>query len=125
MYQKYNQLLRALSEEDGDVCMFTNRYPTTLACIVSGILKLCRVAEMPEGAEVFRGLSGLVLPPSFFEKDEQGFAGGVDPGFMPTTTDLAARVVDLLNACGATLADGDQPARSPITGGGLGAAGGG
>ncbi len=42
---------------------------------------------------------------------------------LPTTTDLAARVVDLLNACGATLADGDQPARSPITGGGLGAAG--
>ena len=88
MYQKYNDLLRALSDEDADVSMFTNRYPTTLACSVSGILKLCRVAKMPEGAEVFRGLSGLVLPPSFFEKDGQGFAGGVDPGFMSTTTDV-------------------------------------
>ena len=67
---------------------FTNRYPTTLACIVSGILKLSRIAKMPEGAEVFRGLSGLALPPSFFEKDKQGFAGGVDPGFMSTTTDV-------------------------------------
>ena len=92
MYQKYNELLRALAEEDADVSKFANRYPTTLACIVSGILKLCRVAEMPEGAEVFRGLSGLVLPPSFFERDEQGFAGGVEPGFMSTTTDAKVAV---------------------------------
>ena len=47
MYQKYNELLRALSEEGADVSKFSNRYPTTLACIVSGILKLCRVTEMP------------------------------------------------------------------------------
>ena len=71
---------------------FTNRYPTALACTVSGILKLSRIAKMPEGAEVFRGLSGLALPPSFFEKDEQGFAGGVEPGFMSTTTDAKVAV---------------------------------
>ena len=63
MYQKYNELLRALSEEGADVSKFTNLYPTTLACIVSGILKLSRVAKMPEGGVVFRGLSGLVRPP--------------------------------------------------------------
>jgi hypothetical protein len=31
---------------------------------------------MPEGGAVFRGLSGLALPPEFFEPDEQGCAGG-------------------------------------------------
>ena len=36
---------------------------------------------------VWRGLSGLALPPEFFEPDEQGFAGGVDASFMSTTLD--------------------------------------
>ena len=61
MYQIYNTLLRVVSEQEGaDVSKFTNRYPTTLACIVSGILKLSRIAKMPEGAGLRRAEVGLV-----------------------------------------------------------------
>ena len=43
---------------------------------------------------------------------------------LPTHTDLAARATRLLADCGAATHDGDQHARTPITGGSLGAAGG-
>ena len=84
MHAKYNTILRDMTaKEDADKC--DNLYPTTLGLIVSGILKLCRIAKMPEAGVVFRGLSGIALPGSFFELDGQGFAGGVDPGFMSTS----------------------------------------
>ena len=84
MYTKYNSILRDMAAmEDADKS--TNLYPTTLGLIVSGILKLCRVATMPQGAVAFRGLSGLELPASFFELDEQGFAGGVEPALMSSS----------------------------------------
>ena len=83
MYNIYNNILRSALEGSAE---FANLYPTTIGLIVSGILKLCRVAKMPEGGAVFRGLSGLALPPEFFERDQQGFAGGVEPSFMSTTT---------------------------------------
>ena len=41
--------------------------------------------------EVFRGLS-VALPPAFFEPGEQKCAGGVEPGFMSTTTKRAVAV---------------------------------
>ena len=53
--------------------------------IVSGIRKLSAIAKMPEGGAVFRGLSGLALPPEFFAPDAQGCAGGVEASFMSTT----------------------------------------
>jgi aldehyde dehydrogenase (NAD+) len=42
---------------------------------------------------------------------------------LPSHDQLAARVAELLQACGAATTDGDQQARTPITGGSLGAAG--
>ena len=42
---------------------------------------------------------------------------------LPTDAELAVRSTQLLAGCGATLTDGDQRARTPITGGSLGAAG--
>ena len=48
-----------------------------LTYIVAGIRKLAAIAEMPAGRAVYRGLAGLALPLEFFERDEQGFAGGV------------------------------------------------
>ena len=89
MYSRYNRILReALSSESqgAGTSASSNFYPTTIHVLVSGICKLTRVAKMPEGRVVFRGLSGLALPPEFFEKDEQGFAGGVEASFMSTTT---------------------------------------
>ena len=42
---------------------------------------------------------------------------------LPTHNELTARATHLLAACGATVHDGDQLARTPITGGSLGPAG--
>jgi aldehyde dehydrogenase (NAD+) len=42
---------------------------------------------------------------------------------IPTTEQLSTRTQQLLAACGAEVTDGDQPARTPITGGSLGTAG--
>ena len=42
---------------------------------------------------------------------------------IPTHDRLVARAAELLAACGARTPDGDQPARTPITGGSLGPAG--
>ncbi len=42
---------------------------------------------------------------------------------LPTTDQLAARAIELLEACGATTSTGDQSARTPISGGSLGPAG--
>jgi aldehyde dehydrogenase (NAD+) len=42
---------------------------------------------------------------------------------VPTTEALSARVDRILAACGATVTDGDQSARTPITGGSLGPVG--
>ncbi len=65
-----------------------NTYPTTIALVVSGIKKLSAVARAPEGGAVWRSLaSGVGLPDSFFERDEQGFAWGMVTGFMATSRD--------------------------------------
>ena len=81
MYSKYNSILRS-ALAGGETPL--NLYPTTIQVLMSAITKLSRIAEIPEGGAVFRG-TGLVLPAEFFELDEQGFAGGVEPSFMSTT----------------------------------------
>ena len=83
MYHVYNKILRDVEAQDHAAS--ANRYPTTIQLIVSGIRKLSAVAKMPEGGAVFRGLSGLALPPEFFANDAQGCAGGVEASFMSTT----------------------------------------
>ena len=85
MYHVYNNILRNLRIDSGEVSATANLYPTTIQLIVSGIRKLSTIAKMPEGGAVFRGLSGLALPPEFFELDKQGCAGGVEASFMSTT----------------------------------------
>ena len=89
MYSVYNNILRDI--ESGEDSATANRYPTTIQLIVSGIRKLSTIAKMPEGGAVFRGLSGLVLPPEFFELDEQGCAGGMEEAFMSWTCEENAR----------------------------------
>jgi hypothetical protein len=82
----YNAILGQLSTSD----LLTNRntYPTTIALAVSGIKKLSAVAKAPEGGAVWRSLaSGVILPDAFFERDEQGFAWGIDTSFMATSRD--------------------------------------
>lgn len=61
-------------------------YVTTLHTINSAVLKLSKLQQM---ATVYRGVSGGVLPDSFFTPDENGSVGGVEAGFMSTTTERA------------------------------------
>jgi hypothetical protein len=82
----YNAILGQLSTSE--LLTSRNTYPTTIALIVSGIKKLSSVAKAPEGGAVWRSLaSGVILPDAFFERDEQGFAWGMDTGFMATSRD--------------------------------------
>jgi hypothetical protein len=82
----YNAILGQLSTSE--LLTSRNTYPTTIALGVSGIKKLSAVAKAPEGGAVWRSLaSGVGLPDAFFELDEQGFAWGMDTGFMATSRD--------------------------------------
>ena len=82
----YNAILGQLSTSE--LLTSCNTYPTTIALGVSGIKKLSAVAKAPEGGAVWRSLaSGVGLPDAFFELDEQGFAWGMDTGFMATSRD--------------------------------------
>ena len=89
MYSQYNDILRKIFETNSNTAL--NRYATTILLIISGILKLCRIASAEPGDEgvavAYRGLSDLALLQSFFELDEQGFAGGVELAFMSVTDD--------------------------------------
>jgi hypothetical protein len=80
----YDAILGQLSTSE--LVTRRNTYPTTIALVVSGIKKLSAVAKAPAGGAVWRSLaSGVRLPDTFFERDEQGFAWGMDTGFMATS----------------------------------------
>jgi hypothetical protein len=59
-------------------------FVTTLHVLNSAILKLSKVQK---ARMVFRGNQGLVLPREFWEPNEDNVRGGIELGFMSTTTD--------------------------------------
>jgi len=65
-----------------------NRYTTTLHAINSGIVKL---SKFTKATTVYRGVSG-VLPEAFWLDNEHGVKGGIELGFMSTTTNRATAV---------------------------------
>jgi hypothetical protein len=82
----YDAILGQLSTSE--LLTSGNTYPTTITLIVSGIKKFSSVAKAPEGGDVWHSLaSGVRLTDQFFEPDEQGFAWGIDTGFMATSRD--------------------------------------
>jgi len=85
MFMKYNCVLRGYPQEIARN-LKGNRYITTIHTIASGIVKLSRVAELPENRKVYRGLGGMILPEKFWKPDKYGCRGGVEYGFMSTTT---------------------------------------
>ena len=85
MYLWYNAVLRGCPKEVFDT-LEGNRYETTVFCIISGIIKLSKLTEVPEDRRLYRGLGGVVLPESFWTKTE-GFRGGVERGLMSATAD--------------------------------------
>jgi NLR family CARD domain-containing protein 3 len=85
MYLWYNAALRGFPAEL-HAKLEGNRYETTIFCIISGIIKLARLTEVPVDRRLYRGLGGMVLPDAFWGSKD-GFRGGVETGLMSTTTD--------------------------------------
>ena len=59
-----------------------NKYTTTLHAINSAIVKL---SKLTYAGKVYRGVSGMALPPEFWEPNAFGVKGGIDGAFMSTT----------------------------------------
>ena len=59
-----------------------NKYVTTLHAINSCIVK---TGKLTRCSKVYRGMSGMALPPEFWRKNEFGVRGGVENAFMSTT----------------------------------------
>ena len=85
MYLWYNAALRGFPEEVR-ATLEGNRFETTIFCIISGIIKLSKLTEVPPDRRLYRGLGGMVLPDTFWSMKD-GFRGGVEKGLMSTTTD--------------------------------------
>ena len=88
MYLKYNSVLRGLlfafAQKSLEELCRGNKYATTLHVINSAIIKLSRLTQ---AAKVYRGVSGGVLPEACRTANAFGVKGGVEGGFMSTTTD--------------------------------------
>ena len=63
-----------------------NLFTTTLHVINSGIVK---TSKLTYAGKVYRGVSGLALPPEFWTPNKHGVRGGIEGAFMSTTTDKA------------------------------------
>ena len=80
----YNAVLRKIPA-DVFCSLDDNQYETSIFCIISGITKLSKVTAIPPNRKLFRGLGGMLLPDQFW-KSNGSFRGGVEWGFMSTTT---------------------------------------
>ena len=87
LFMLYNAVLRGCTP-DLAAKLEGNRYETTIFCIISGIIKLSQLTEVPEHRRLYRGLGGIVLPDTFWSKSK-GFRGGVEKGLMSATADRA------------------------------------
>lgn len=94
MYFKYNNVLRGVSVPGCKaplehmfmkLCM-GNKYCNTLHCIAASINKLSRVSQ---ARTVYRAPGGI-LPKTFWDYDGAGIKGGVEMGFMSTSTSMHA-----------------------------------
>ena len=61
------------------------KYSTTIALLASGLIKLSKITK---ACKVFRGISGGQLPDSFYKPNIFNVKGGIERGFMSTTTVL-------------------------------------
>ena len=71
------------------------RFATTIHVLVSGVVKLMRVARLPAGLVLYRGLGGTMALPDWFSRgDASGLRGYAEWGFLSTTSsrDVAIEV---------------------------------
>mmetsp|Transcript_19149 Transcript_19149/g.54411 ORF Transcript_19149/g.54411 Transcript_19149/m.54411 type:complete len:422 (-) Transcript_19149:757-2022(-) len=66
-----------------DALKLSNKYASTIHAINSCIVK---ASKLTKACKVYRGMSDKGLPTEFYKENEFGVAGGVEPGFMSTTT---------------------------------------
>lgn len=93
MFELYNTCLRAWGNTERGIvppyatvyagAAVEGRFVTTLHVLNSGVLKL---ATVQPAMEVYRGISAMKLPESFTKLNQDGVRGGVEYGFMSTTT---------------------------------------
>ena len=76
------QQIPAMKKRFKELCC-GNMYTTTIHVINSALLKLSKLVV---GTSVYRGFKGGVLPRQFWVKSSKNFRGGVEQGFMSTTT---------------------------------------
>mmetsp|Transcript_16318 Transcript_16318/g.32639 ORF Transcript_16318/g.32639 Transcript_16318/m.32639 type:complete len:1094 (+) Transcript_16318:115-3396(+) len=62
-------------------------YVTTIHVINSALIKISRITSILGNRKVLRGFSGLKVPDCFREPDEYGCQGGIEAGFLSTSTD--------------------------------------
>eukprot|EP01047_Picozoa_sp_COSAG01_P002040 COSAG01_NODE_51_length_31472_cov_106.607083_4_plen_742_part_00 len=94
MFELYNLVLRAYGNSPKGVTpQYSTVYPgyhvegrftTTLHVLNSAVLKLSRLQP---ALTVYRGISRMKLPKVFIEKNDRNVRGGVEYGFMSTTSD--------------------------------------
>jgi len=105
MFELYNGVLRAWGNTDRrgftpayglvpdmDV---RDRYTTTLHVMNSGVLK---VSRLQPAMKVFRGISGMKLPRSFTQRNQDNCRGGVEYGFMSCTVNESVALTFAKNA---------------------------
>ncbi|KAJ1483653.1 hypothetical protein T484DRAFT_1799601 [Baffinella frigidus] len=89
-FHKYNSHLRfglSIATTEDARAKKERHYVTTIHAIASALKKVSRFTELPEGGKVYRGMSGVKLPEEFEKPDKYGCRGGVELGFMSTSTD--------------------------------------
>ena len=59
-----------------------NRYTTTLHAINSAVIKL---GKLTKATKVYRGIAGMAMPREFWQPNQFGVKGGVEPAFMSTS----------------------------------------
>merc|ERR1719291_1244604 len=81
----------------------SNRYTTSLHACNSSLLKLSKILP---ATTVYRGVAGAKgqLPKEFWEPNDKGIRGGVEYGFMSTTTDKDVATAYLGGAAGTVFA---------------------
>jgi hypothetical protein len=93
LYVKMNASLRFASNKFGKQEHLKGNSYTNLIYSCSSLLrKFSEICIIPLGRKVYRGMSGVKLPACFIECEEGGGRGGVDFGFLSTTTNMEVAV---------------------------------
>jgi hypothetical protein len=87
-YDLINCLLRRFPDHRfGKYRDGSNLFSTSIAVLASAVQKISRVAIIPEGTTLYRGLGRrMELPDAFFRPDAMGRRGFAEWGFLSTTS---------------------------------------